>query len=233
MQTLRQLKSLSVLSVLVVKMSHIFICIILILATSVPAQQSKLSKAVNSISEFIASDEFLESRYIQGDLPAIDSVYAFALKINNFDYSESLLSLTFATVPYRAVPIQTPILKTRLNYPLISADQETFNKKNKNLPRFLFIDTPQNEFGDMDKLAHFFGSAFLSYKSRIFDLGELIGYFVEAFEESFNVQSQIDYRDIDVNSYGRLFGKLLKSNKSIFPSQVILLRSIRYIRIIL
>lgn len=214
-------------------MSYIFISIILTLTTIVPAQQSKLSKAVNSISEYIASENFIQLKKEYGDLIAVDSIYKFALKTNRYDYSETLLSLMFATVPYRVVPIQTPLLKIQINFPLISADEEVFNKKNNNLPRYLFIDTPQNEYGDMDKLAHFFGSAFLSYNSSIFDLGEVIGYFVEVFEESFIVQNQIDYRDIDVNSYGRHFGKLLKGNKNIFPSQVILLRSIRYIRIIL
>lgn len=193
------------------------------------AQQSKLSKAVNSISEYIASDKFLNIRKSFGELAAVDSIYFFALNENKFDYSETLLSLTFATVPYRIVPIQTPFLKLTLKYPLVSADEETFIKKNQNLPRYLFLDSPLNEYGDMDKLAHFFGSAFLSYNSNIFDLGELIGYFVEAFEENFKVQSKIDYRDIDVNYYGRLFGKLLKKNKSILPSQILLFRSLKFI----
>ena len=56
---------------------------------------------------------------------------------------------------------------------------------------------------------------FLSYESNIFDLGKLIGYFVEAFEESFKVQSSVDVRDLDVNEYGRLFGTLLKENKKL------------------
>jgi hypothetical protein len=197
----------------------------------ISAQQSNLSKAVNAISDFIASDKFLEIRTTKGELASVDSLYIYALRLHDYDFSETLLSLMFATVPYREVPVQTPVLKIKLNYPLISADEQTFNRKNKNLPRYLFIDTPQNDYGDLDKLAHFFGSAFLSYNSNIFDLGELIGYFVEAFEESFKVQSEIDYRDIDVNFYGRLFGKLLKKDKSVLPSQIILLRSLKFISI--
>ncbi|MCK7528323.1 MAG: hypothetical protein MZV64_67510 [Ignavibacteriales bacterium] len=52
-------------------------------------------------------------------------------------------------------------------------------------------------------------------------LGKLIGYFVEAFEEDFKVQSAVDLRDLDVNEYGRLFGKLLEENKNLLPSQII------------
>jgi hypothetical protein len=197
------------------------------------SQQSNLSKAVNHVSEYIASDHFVNLRHKIGDLSATDSIYAEALSFNRNDYSEALLSLMFATVPYREVLIQIPIIKTLVDYPLISADNETYQKKNKNLPRYLFFDTPNDDYGDKDKLAHFFGSAFLSYESNIFDLGKLIGYFVEAFEESFKVQSGVDVRDLDVNDYGRLFGKILKENKKILPSQIILFRSTRYIRVIL
>ena len=66
---------------------------------------------------------------------------------------------------------------------------------------------------------------------NIFDIGKLIGYFVEAFEENFKVQSGVDIRDLDVNEYGRLFGKLLKENKDLLPSQIFLLRSIRFLRV--
>lgn len=214
-------------------MNNIFICITLILASIVPAQQSQLSKAVNSISEFIASEEFVEIRKSSGDLSAVDSIYLKAFEINCNDYGETLLSLMFATVPYREVPIVLPVINTIVYYPLISADEDIFNKKNNNLPRYLFLDTPDNNYGDLDKLAHFFGSAFLSYESNIFDLGELIGYFVEAFEENFKVQSSVDYRDIDVNYYGRLFGKLLKENKNLLPSQILLLRSINFFKFVL
>ncbi|AFH49716.1 Hypothetical protein IALB_2011 [Ignavibacterium album JCM 16511] len=207
--------------------------IIFVFSSDLLSQQSKLSKSVNQISEYIASEKFLNLKNEVGDLASVDSIFSYALKVNKYDYSETLLSLMFATVPYRDVPIQTPILRINLYYPLISADPETFNQKNKNLPRYLFIDSPQNDYGDLDKLAHFFGSAFLSYNSNIFDLGELIGYFVEVFEESFKVQSEIDFRDIDVNYYGRLFGKLLKNDKTILPSQIILLRSIKFFSIIL
>lgn len=209
------------------------ILIILIISQSIFSQQSNLSRAVNSITEYISSNHFLEIRKTNGDLVSVDSIYLKALEINNNDHSETLLSLMFATVPYREVPIRLPLFNVIVNYPLISADEDIFNKKNENLPRYFFIDTPENDYGDLDKLAHFFGSAFLSYESNIFDLGELIGYFVEAFEESFKVQSNIDYRDIDVNYYGRLFGKLLKKNKTILPSQILLFRTLNFFRFVL
>ena len=207
--------------------------IFLILTADILPQQSNISKEVNYLSSCIASDHFLELRERIGDISATDSLYKEALKRMQNDISESLLALMLTTVPYREVPIQIPILKLIVAYPLISADNEIFLKKNENLPRYLFFDTPNDNYGDKDKLAHFFGSAFLSYESNIFDLGKLIGYFVEAFEESFKVQSSVDPRDLDVNDYGRLFGTLLKSNKEILPSSIILFRSLRNFRVIL
>ena len=196
-------------------------------------QQSDLSKSVNHISSYIASENFIQLKNQVGDVVATDSIFRVAVRFTDGDIADALLGLMLATVPYREVPIQIPLINSIVSYPLTSADEETFLKKNENLPRHLFFDTPQNNYGDKDKLAHFFGSAFLSYESNIFDLGKLIGYFVEAFEESFKVQSSIDVRDLDVNEYGRLFGNLLKENNKLLPSQIFLLRSLRFFRVTL
>ena len=189
-------------------------------------QQSNLSSHVNFISKYISSNEFVSLKNNIGDIKSIDSIYIQAFNHSDNDYSEVLLALTFATVPYREVPIQIPVIKVVLYYPLISASDSIFNLKNENLPRYIFFDSPDNNYGDKDKLAHFFGSAFISYFSNIFDLGNPIGYFVEVFEESFKVQSAIDEKDLMTNKLGNTFGKLLKQNKNILPSQIIILRTL-------
>ena len=204
---------------------------IFLLIQNTYSQQSQLSKTVNHISDYIASEGFIHLRNEIGDVSAADSIFIIATSFTNGNISDALLALMFATVPYREVPIQIPLINSIVNYPLTSAEEEIFLKKNENLPRYLFFDTPQNNYGDKDKLAHFFGSAFLSYESHLFDMGKLIGYFVEAFEESFKVQSSVDIRDLDVNDFGRLFGTLLKENKELLPSQIFLLRSLRFLRV--
>ncbi len=221
----------TILSAFVVTMKIFLILIIINFANQSFSQQSNISRAVNHSSEYIASEKFIKLRSEIGDVAAVDSIYIDAVNYSNGNISEALLALMLATVPYREVPVQIPIVNSIIYYPLTSADQETFLKKNNNLPRYLFFDSPQNDYGDKDKLAHFFGSAFLSYESNIFDIGKLIGYFVEAFEESFKVQSSVDLRDLDVNEYGRLFGHLLKENKQLLPSQIFLLRSLRFLRV--
>ncbi len=191
-------------------------------------QQSKLSKAVNYLSGFIASDYFLKLDQTKPHLNLVDSVYLKSIKFYSGDFSEALLALTFTTIPYRKVPITLPLINVVVHYPLISADLDTYLLKNQNLPSQLFYDSPQNSFGDKDKLAHFFGNSFIGYAEPVFDLADVFGYFVEAFEEDFKAQSKVDFRDMNVNWYGKLFGDLLEKNKNILPSQVMLIRSFRY-----
>ena len=216
-----------------VLLKNIVVTLILVNFQITFSQQSDISKSVNRISSYIASKEFRNLKNSISDISSTDSIYSEAVKFCGGEIGDALLALMLATVPYREVPIQIPLLDISVNFPLTSADEETFLMKNLNLPTNLFLDSPQNNYGDKDKLAHFFGSAFLSYESNIFDLGKLIGYFVEAFEESFKVQSSVDVRDLDVNSYGRMFGEILKEDKTVLPSQIFLLRSIRYLRIAL
>ena len=206
------------------------ILITIILSASIFPQQSKLSKAVNYLSDFIASDHFVELKETNSDLAVVDSLYLRAIAFTENDYSEALLALTFATIPYKKVPILVPLIKEVIYYPITAADDSTFNLKNKNLPRYLFYDSPNTRHGDVDKLAHFFGNAFIGYAENIFDLSALIGYFVESFEESFKVQSKVDYRDLDVNWYGDQFVKLLNDNEELLPSQIMLIRSLKYFR---
>jgi hypothetical protein len=189
-------------------------------------QQSQLSKTVNNISEFIASSKYINSKNNLNDLHIIDSIYSLAIVQTDYDYSEALMALTFATVPYKAVPIQIPVIKTIIDYPLVSTSDSIFDLKNENLPRYIFFDSPPNDYGDKDKLAHFFGCAFISFSSKIFDLGNTIGYFIEVFEETFKVQSSIDERDLMTNTFGNIFGRLLRKNKNILPSQILVLRTL-------
>ena len=215
------------------KLASSILILIFVSTTFAFSQQSNLSKGVNYLSEFIASDYFLELKKENSDLALVDSVYIRAIKFFENDYQEALLALTFTTIPYQRVPILIPLIKVRLYYPLISASDSIANLKNRNLPSKLFYDSPDSDYGDKDKLAHFFGNAFIGYAENILKLADVFGYFVEAFEEDFKAQSEVDFRDVDVNWYGVLFGETLELNKEILPSQIMTIRSLRYFRIIL
>ncbi len=193
-------------------------------------QQSTFSKRINSITSFIASDYFLNLKKTTNDLSLVDTIYLRALKLDNYNYQEALFDLTFASIPYNHVHIKIPLFNFLVNYRLPSAEESIYAMKNRNLPKHIFFDTPADNFGDKDKLAHFFGSAFITYSSYFFDLGNLIGYFVEVFEQDFEVQNAIDPRDLQSNILGNIFGQILKSNKGILPSEVLLIRSLIFFR---
>ena len=211
----------------------IFLILFLFILASIQpyifSQQSELSKGVNYISEFIASDYFKNLAQTNSDLALADTIYLRAVRFKDYNYSEALLALTFAVIPYKTVPIKIPLLGLKLNFPLTSDCDSIFALKNKNLPKEFYDDTPTGNYGDKDKLAHFFGSAYISYTSRIFDLGNLIGYFVESFENKFKVQSAVDPRDMMTNTVGQLFGRILKKNKAILPSDVFIIHNLQFI----
>lgn len=185
------------------------------------AQVTKLGTAVDYLSRYLASKKFQLLKEKVNDFVLVDSIYTEALNYSDGDISDALFSLTFALVPYDHVPIASPNIGLRINIPLPHSVDSIFQLKNKNLPGNLFFDSPKNEFGDKDKLAHFFGSAYLAYSSSWFDITEIIGIFVEDFEERFYVQSKIDLRDIRADNLGNIFGKALKKNNKLLPSQVL------------
>ena len=206
------------------------ILLTLIFAVPVFSQQSKLSQAVNYLSEFISSQHFRDLKKSNSDLALVDTIYLRAANYENHNYSETLLALTFTTVPYNKVPIVIPFFKLIVDYPLTSADDSIYLLKNRDLPKSFLYDSPGNKFGDKDKLAHFFGSAFLSYSTLFLDLSGLIGYFVEVFEQDFKVQSSIDSRDLFVDGLGAQFGKLLRKDKTILPSQIFAVINSSFVR---
>lgn len=200
------------------------IFLIILFPFLVRPQVQHLFYPVDSISKQIAYNNY----HTAEDLFAVDSIYIHARNLNKGDLPETFLSLCFAVIPYNKVPIRLPVIHTLVVYRLISSADSIFKLKNKRLPSHLFFDTPKE--GDNDKNAHFFGSAFISYSSNIIDLGDLIGYFVEVFEESFEVQNMVDPRDMEANTLGQIFGRIIKKHKNVMPSQVMILKTLYHIR---
>ncbi|MCU7495133.1 MAG: hypothetical protein HF314_18655 [Ignavibacteria bacterium] len=186
------------------------------------AQVTRLGGTVDSISRFIASDYFLGLQSHRGSLELTDTLFHHALRLYDGNVSKALLSLTFATVPYKKVPVILPLIKLKVDIPFYAPGDSIFHLKNSHLPRDLFYNSPIDEGGDRDKLAHFFGSAYLAYSSGIFDFTKIIGIFVEEFEEKFYIQSSADPRDIAADELGEMFGKALKKNEDVLPSEVLL-----------
>ena len=207
----------------------LIISILSLLHTTVlPQSQKSLNGAIQDISNFITSDYYLQLQSSSSHIDLVDAIYLRGVEYYEGDYSEALLALTFATLPFDKMPLQIPFLNIKIIIPLPSPGDSLFLKKKLNLPKKLFFDTSNSEEGDKDKLPHFFGSAFLSYSIRLFNISKFMGIFVELFEDTFEVQGRVDFRDLLIDNLGELFGKILRENKKILPSQIMSLYSLLY-----
>ena len=185
------------------------------------------------LSDYLASSEFDSLCSKVSDLDQVDTLYSKSLKFFNGDVSEASLCLTFATLPFNDIKIRMPIIQSVIVMPLPSPGQKTFELRTANLPRDLFIDSPKNGFGDKDKLAHFFGNAFIGYNFGWFNLSKFMGIFVENVESGLFVEGGYDRRDLMVNFLGELFGKEIKNKRNLKPSNILKLYQLLYFRLYL
>ncbi|PKL87125.1 MAG: hypothetical protein CVV23_16980 [Ignavibacteriae bacterium HGW-Ignavibacteriae-2] len=203
----------------------IFCWILIFLINSTVYCQFTSSKHFNDalvdISEFIASDNFAELKASLPPFKLADSLYNNSLQAGNSNISETLLALTFATLPYHEMPIHVPLFNNRVNIPLPSTSVELFKRKLNNLPSNIFYSSDEYE-RDKDKLTHFFGNAFLTYNIRIFNLSKFMSIFVELFEYTFKVEGAVDFRDLLIDILGEIFGNLLYENKNTQPSEALM-----------
>jgi hypothetical protein len=197
-----------------------FFCL-LFLSGSLFAQEGKLSVEVRRISEYLASDTFLKDRAALSDIKSLDLIFEKAAAVCKGDTTEALLAAMFACVPFNVVHAVTPVLGIKMDIPLFSAEKEVFLRKNKNLPRTFYLDSPTDPFGDKDKVAHFFGAAFLTYAMNSVELTIYIGYLVEIIESVLMVDP-IDMRDVRTNALGAAFGRALRKQLPVKPSDIFL-----------
>jgi hypothetical protein len=213
-------------------LSSKFFFFFFVLASSLFAVQTKYYSdddiyiKIQKLSEFIASEQFAETKKNNSELALVDTIYLRALEEMNNDQSEALLLLTFVTLPFNEFPFELGIFNIEFGIPLPSASDSIYLEKNKNLPKLLFFDSRLNDFGDKDKLAHFFGNAFLSNNISFFNLSKFLGILVELIEDAFSKDGKIDWKDIIVNHLGELYGRLLDENEDILPSEVLKIYSL-------
>lgn len=208
------------------------------LLTLFPSQnlpaQSKFDKSFYGglfyLSEFIASREFESFKKNNDELSQVDLIYQKAIDFYDGDFSEALLALTFTCLPFNHIKVRL-LFGSQINFPLPSPPKKIFKQKVANLPSRLFFDTPETDFGDKDKLAHFFGNAFLRYNFGFFNLSKFMGIFVENVEEGLFIEGGYSFRDLIANHLGELFAESLKCNKNILPSDILKIYQLLFIRI--
>lgn len=173
----------------------------------------------SKVNDFIAAN-LLNSDNMEINLKAVDSIFSFALSIADSNIGDALLFCCVGTMTYPVFKVKLPLIKLLIPFSVfINYDKVLLSRKVKNLPSRLFEDSPNSEFGDKDKIVHFFSTAYLSYTFGK-EFSESLGEFVEEFEESFKIDGKVDQRDLRINQLGSEFGQMLRCK--IIPPSVIL-----------
>ncbi len=180
------------------------------------------------LSEYIASDNFVELSNSNNDQALVDSLFKRSLRFYKGDISEALLALTFATLPFNKMPVTIPFFNIRISLRLPAVDEKLFKIKKNNLPGIVYFDSRTKGGQDKDKVAHFFGNAFLAYNIPFINASKILGILVELFESSFKVSGGVDFRDLQTNGLGEAFGNALRKNNKLLPSQFFKIYSLFY-----
>ncbi|MCW8848810.1 MAG: hypothetical protein OQJ81_02430 [Melioribacteraceae bacterium] len=178
------------------------------------------------LSTIIAYDSLFNQ--IPSDLDKVDTLYKIAVVYYDGNISEALLALTFATLPFNKMSAKIPFMNVRIPLYLPSVNEHIFKKKKNNLPGKVLFNSNYKYGLDKDKVAHFFGNAFLSYNVSFLNLSKFFGFIVEMFESAFQVSNGVDIRDLQVNYLGEYFGNSLRSNKNLKPSDFFKVYSLFY-----
>jgi hypothetical protein len=171
------------------------------------------------LKRYIRSEKFCYVKSRAGDLWAIDAIYGRAMEVTHGDVSEALFISGLATMEHSRVGVRLPLIKLPLYFPLTTEGDSAFGARVFNLPSHFYSDSPPGEYGDRDKLQHFFGSAFLAYSFRSRGLASFIGAFVEWGENEFIIDGAPDPRDRRANHQGQEFGFALADRSEAKPSE--------------
>jgi hypothetical protein len=171
------------------------------------------------LKRYIRSEKFSFVKSCVGDARAIDAIYLRALEISHADVSEALFISAFATMEHKDVGVRLPIIKLPVYFPLTTESDSVFRYRVSQLPSHFYVDSPLGEYGDKDKLQHFFGSAFLAYSSRSRGFANFIGDFIEWGEPKFIIGGVDDPRDRRANHEGQEFGLTLGDRGDALPSK--------------
>ncbi|MBI5730194.1 MAG: hypothetical protein HY963_03565 [Ignavibacteriales bacterium] len=216
-------------------MSSFFLILIPIFFTQSIFAQQKIDKSFYGglfyLTNYMTSDEYKLFLHTHNDLETVDHIYEKALTFFDGDYSETFFCLTFTLIPYNKILMKLPVIGLHVTVPLPSPPKIIFDEKLKNTPKRLFNDSPSNDFGDKDKLAHFFANAFLHYNISFFNLSKFLGIFVEYFEQGFFLQGEFDKRDLITNHLGEIFAEMVQKNKNAMPSEALKIYQLLFFRI--
>ena len=169
------------------------------------------------IRDYIRDGRFQILRSQCGEMCAIDAIYLKSLKIADYNIARALFLSFLAVLEHRKIDIKMLIFKS-LPFPLTFETDSIFFARKKNLPIHVYPDTTPGTYGDIDKLQHFFGSAYLAFASESPEMTHRTGDLIEWLEPILIVGGDDDPRDKRANNQGNSFGRDLLVVKTLLPS---------------
>lgn len=154
------------------------------------------------------------------DLRRLDALFDAALEVCDGHAERALLAAAVATIPYRSFPALLPLTGISVTVPISIESDEDLRRRLRGLPAVLLPDTPES--GDRDKLAHFFGAAWLEMRVKSAPLTCDAGLLVEYGELLFKLEGAVDERDLTVNALGARFADRIMDGLDAAPSAVFL-----------
>ena len=151
------------------------------------------------------------------ELHHIDMLYLKAMELSNNQISTALLATSIAVLNRTDITPTIPLLGI-VKLPLPAEDSADAVARINKLPRYIYPDSPQDKWGDSDKLVHFFGSAYLTYETGARPIPDAIGKFVEKGEVALKLDTAADPRDVFTNRLGQEFGRALSDGRNVLPS---------------
>jgi hypothetical protein len=140
-----------------------------------------------------------------------------SLEIAEYSVLRGLLLSMMAVLGHQEIEFRLPVFES-FAVPLSFEPDSLFQQRVRNLPTKFYDDSPATEFGDRDKLQHFFASAYIAYATESQEITQGTGNAVEWGEAQFVVGGADDPRDKRANEQGTLFGSDLIVVKNLLPS---------------
>lgn len=147
------------------------------------------------------------------DLTKIDLIFLHALAETEGDRRDAILATAVSVLATRTIPTTFGI-----DFPLALESDIEFNNRIRRLPDRLYADQPDG--GDLDKLQHFFFSAWLSWDLDNRGFADILGNGVETGEDLFIRGGSSDARDVRTNRLGALFARLLGEFPDLLPGRL-------------
>ncbi|HEY9164860.1 MAG TPA: hypothetical protein VIS48_01730 [Candidatus Kryptonia bacterium] len=151
------------------------------------------------------------------ELKNVDLIFVKAMEFSKKQIPTCLLAASIAVLNRTDIKPTFPLLGM-IRLPLPAEDSSDAAARIRNLPRYIFSDSPQDSFGDSDKLVHFFGSAYLSYATGTNQVPDAIGKWIEDGEVAFKLDTKVDPRDVFANELGQQFGVAISQGRDVLPS---------------